>query len=373
MVDYQSYKLIIVYALSALAAYVSFHIAANMRQNHIHQRSSQFVVGAVAIGVGVISAHFILMHMYVPMEPTFESIVWLIFSIFMAFLSALMMSMLLFLCLAKALLASEVKHREKPHILQEDLKAAAHVQTCFLPQPTLSIPCLQFSWAYLPYHLVGGDLFNAIKIDDRHVVFYILDVSGHDVTSSLVTISISQFLAHQGKNLLMETLSPKQLLTALDNEYPMDRFNKYFTIFVSILDVQTGILRYSNGGHPPAILANPDEEIQLLSCGGTIIGIGVNSQFDEEEKHIENGGKLILYTDGLVDFCNEQGEAFGPERLYTLIEGNKQESVKDIETEFRRQFREFGINVNSCWQDDVSFFCIERYTRKESGNHSCWS
>lgn len=259
----------------------------------------------------------------------------------------------------EALTDSQQNRNEKQKILDDDLKAAAQVQTRFLPSPTLKLPNVNLAWAYLPCYLVGGDLFNAIQLDENRIIFYVLDVSGHDVTSAMVTVSISQFLMQQQTAFLNNAFTPKEILNRLDIEYPIERFEKYFTIFYAIFDIKTGKLCYSSAGHPPAILLHPDRKFELLECGGTVIGLNQSSIFHEEEKILEKGSKLILYTDGVIEFCNPEGTFFGAERLYALMEKHKRESAQVIEQEFRRELREFGINVNSNWQDDVSFMCIE--------------
>lgn len=258
-----------------------------------------------------------------------------------------------------ALTDAQRKRNEKQTILNNDLKAAAQVQGRLLPSPSLSLPKVNLAWAYLPCYIVGGDLFNAIQLDENRIIFYILDVSGHDVTSAMVTVSIAQFLMRQQMAFAAHSFSPKEIMTALDTEFPFERFEKYFTIFYSIFDINTGKLCYSSAGHPPAILLHPERELELLECGGTVIGLNQFSSFHEEEITLEKGSKLILYTDGIIEFCNPEGTFFGEDRLYSLMEKNKLESAKGIEQEFRRELREFGVAVQSNWQDDVSFMCIE--------------
>ncbi|MBW1784321.1 MAG: response regulator, partial [Deltaproteobacteria bacterium] len=167
--------------------------------------------------------------------------------------------------------------------LDEDLEAAAGIQRSLLPEKPPDMENMAVAWRFMPCERIGGDIFNVVRLDETHWGIYMLDVSGHGVPSALVTVSASQML-HPHKGLLLkktikpppyyQILSPAEVLNLLDREYPIERFNKYFTITYLIVDVKARRISYSNAAHPAPILLRKDGTLELLDKGGTIIGMG---------------------------------------------------------------------------------------------------
>lgn len=258
--------------------------------------------------------------------------------------------------LTQTLKDSNAKLIQKQKNLDDDLHAAAMIQRSFLPPTNFKIPSLQLASIWLPANLLGGDIFNIIKCNQDKVIFYMVDVSGHDVPSALVTVSISQYL-HQQNAFSTSLLSPKQMMQELDKEYPMDRFNRYFTIYYIVLDISTGTFSYSCAGHPPAIVLSKNKGFKLLDRGGTIIGLNKALPFEEGIESLNNGDKVILYTDGVTEMKNQNNELYGTERLYALLEKVKNEPVVEIVNAIKTSLDDFGQGVVS--QDDISILCFE--------------
>lgn len=140
-----------------------------------------------------------------------------------------------------------------------------------------------------------------------------IDVCGHDVPSALVTVSIAQFFYQHVNS--STALSPKEIMKVLNEEYPIERFDRFFTISYLIVDPSTGLFKYSGAGHPPAIVIKKNGELQLLQLGGPIIGLKKDLNFDEGESVLEEGDKVFLYTDGIIELKNRQGVEFGAPRF----------------------------------------------------------
>jgi sigma-B regulation protein RsbU (phosphoserine phosphatase) len=212
--------------------------------------------------------------------------------------------------------------------LTENLNAAAIIQRSFLLPPELKIAGIQHASMWVPANLLGGDIYNAIPCGPDKVIFYMLDVSGHDVPSALVTVSVSQFLFLQ--NQVMGTaLAPKEMLQLLDKEYPIERFNRFFTIFYLVFDTTTGEVTYSCAGHPPAILLRNGHKPVMLEKGGTIIGLSKGS-FDQGSERLQENDKMILYTDGVLEQKNRKGETYGLDKLHALLDKIKENPIETI-------------------------------------------
>ncbi len=244
----------------------------------------------------------------------------------------------------------------KQKILDDDLKSAAMIQESLLPQKSLQLLNLQLSSTYLPCNPVGGDLFNIIPLPDNKIIFYVLDVSGHDITSAMVTVSVSQFLQQHSLYSDLQ-FSPKEMLTALEREYPYEKFDRFFTIFYFVLDPQTGRMSYSSAGHPPPVLLRHNRPYELLQTNGGLIGINHTDAFEEREIMLENGDKLILYTDGITEFYHHDTDLWGTKQFFSFLEKNKNEPVEILNDMIIKCLK--GLEGSQSQLDDISLICLE--------------
>lgn len=241
---------------------------------------------------------------------------------------------------------------KKQKALNEDLDAASTIQKSFLPPSFFQLGGFQIASLWNPAHLLGGDIFNVIKAKEK-IIFYMIDVSGHDVPSALVTVSVSQFIYQHVNS--CASLSPKGIIKALNDEYPLERFDRYFTIFCLVIDPLKGHFKYSSAAHPPAIILKKNG-IKLLEMRGTVIGLKADVPFEEGEGVLEEGDKVFLYTDGIPELKNQAGEEFGAERFYALLESLQKESIDQIVKEVYAELRSFNCH----FKDDISLLGFEK-------------
>ena len=182
-------------------------------------------------------------------------------------------------------------------------QAAAYVRS-LLPVPLLDGPVLT-DWRFVPSTQLGGDSFGYHWLDDDHFAMYLLDVSGHGVGASLMSVSAMNVL---GSNSLpnVDFHDPGQVLGGLDVAFDMDRHDgKYFTMWYGVYEPSTRILRYAGGGHPAAALfagATPeDAELRLLESDGPGVGFGIGAQFDSQEAQLPAYARMYLYSDGAFE------------------------------------------------------------------------
>ncbi|PQP35595.1 hypothetical protein C6A37_01705 [Desulfobacteraceae bacterium SEEP-SAG9] len=258
---------------------------------------------------------------------------------------------------------------EKERRLDVDLKAAAEIQKSLLPQNTFEAENLEIAWKFEPCEHMGGDIFNIFQIDSEHLGIYMLDVSGHGVPAAMITVSVSQFLQQNIVHLLKDKenssfMAPAQVLNALDKEFPFERFNNFFTITYVIINTKSGDIIYSNAGHPYPILLRKNNPMELLNKKGPIIGMGdlnfIDDRkigFEEGQLKIEPGDKLFIYTDGIVEYQNHNGEFYGDDRFYRNLKALKNESVHNIIDQCISSLMEFGNNTRP--QDDIALLGLE--------------
>jgi len=268
--------------------------------------------------------------------------------------------------LTDELIATNAELTEKQKKLDEDLQAAAGIQQNLLPRNPPEVDNLDIAWKFMPSEQIGGDIFNVLRLDEDHLGFYMIDVSGHGVPPALVTFSISQTLQpHMGCTIRKrpgftpdhQVVSPGEVLKSLDEEYPWERFEWFLTIIFLIVNIRNGHMIYSNAAHPPPILLHADGALELLEEGGTINGLDGLLPFEEGEKILSPGDKIILYTDGVFEFVDSRGEIFGEKRFHELVKGLYRLPIGAVLDEIVLAIERFVQGAKL--QDDVSLLGIE--------------
>lgn len=268
--------------------------------------------------------------------------------------------------LTKALKAANDDLQDKQNRLDEDLQAAAVIQKSLLPVKEPEITFGRLAWSFLPCDRVGGDIFNFFRLDEEHWALYILDVSGHGVPSSMIAVSVSNMLnPHTGLLIkkaitpppYYEIISPGNVLAELDQLYPFERFQKYFTMTYVICNCLTGELQYSSGGHPPPLVIRKSGEIRFLEEGGTLIGLGGVVPFEEGTCFLEPGDRLFLYTDGITEHQSPSGEFFGRDRFQQTLSRQENRPLDQATDEVFSAVMTFGAGQQP--DDDVSLLGFE--------------
>lgn len=266
---------------------------------------------------------------------------------------------------------------EKQERIDEDLEAAAGIQQSLLPSELLDIESINIAWRFMPCQSVGGDIFNVIRLDEDHLAIYMIDVSGHGVPSAMVSVSVSQVMQPRKGYLMKKTidsppfyeiLSPAEVLNALDQEYPIERFDKFFTISYLILNTKDGTLTYSNAAHPLPVLLHKDGTLELLKEGGTIIGMDGILPFEEGKKQMNMGDRLFVYTDGIVEYTNKEGAFYGEERFYAELQRLRHRPISRVIDGIVDSMLFFGDNIDP--QDDASLLGIEFMGKEKVSVHN---
>ena len=256
--------------------------------------------------------------------------------------------------------------RDKQRQLEKDLASAALIQRSLLPNCAPDISGLEVTWKFEPSTKVGGDIFNALRLDETHWGFFVADVSGHGISSAMVTVSLSQTLSPQYGNIVKKkTLdhphhrikSPVEVFKELDRLYPVDRFDKSFTACYMVYDADTGQLDYSNAAHPPPLLVRPDGSSKKLEAGGSFLGLGIDLVFEQDTVKLEPGDRVYVYTDGLYEIFNSREEEFGLERLNKLLASRDGVDLDELWTKIKAELADFAPGALP--RDDITLVCLE--------------
>ncbi len=250
--------------------------------------------------------------------------------------------------------------------LYEDLQAAAEIQRSLLPSSSEALDSMQVAWQFLPCQEVGGDIFNLVQLDSDHWGVYMLDVSGHGVPSAMMVVSITQLLQPYAGYVIREVVGsapasaiipPAEVLQSLDREYPIERFNNYFTITYLVLNTKTGRLTYSSAGHPRPVILRADGGLEELAEGGAVIGMDGIVPLTEGYKMLFPGDRLFAYTDGITEYENDSEEFYGKERFYRELQSLKDRPLDILVQEVIASLKRFGNHAEP--QDDISLLGLQ--------------
>jgi sigma-B regulation protein RsbU (phosphoserine phosphatase) len=235
------------------------------------------------------------------------------------------------------------KNRELEAINQRmklDLEAAARVQQSLLPSELPEHGRAHFAWRYRPCDELAGDCLNVFAFDDRYMGLYVVDVSGHGVSASLLAVTISHNLRVGGGLSLLTGPSeqapgftitnPSDVARRLNALYPMESPARlYFTLLYGILDTETGEFRFVSAGNPGPILAHTDGEVEIFDAPAVPIGLLPDSTYEDTVIQLQAGDRLCLHSDGLSEERNQEGEVLGGERMRNLISRNRDRKLEE--------------------------------------------
>ncbi|MBR6175270.1 MAG: SpoIIE family protein phosphatase [Bacteroidales bacterium] len=205
---------------------------------------------------------------------------------------------------------NEIQIKEQ-HI-EDELAIASTIQQALLPSGKLnpSIHSIDIKGLQIPAKFVGGDLYD-YYVRDNKLLFCVGDVSGKGVPAALLmTISHSLF-----RTVSAREDHPEQIMETLNSSISDNNPDIMFiTMFLGVMDLSTGTIRYCNAGHnPPIVIRNGQAEL-LSTEPSLLLGVEMNAQYTANELTLLPGDTLFLYTDGLTEAENIRKELFGERR-----------------------------------------------------------
>lgn len=206
---------------------------------------------------------------------------------------------------AKRLAKSEQSYRLLAERLQSEIGSAAKYVQAVLPGD-MEGP-VSVSARYLPSNTLGGDCFDFRWIDDDHLMFYLLDVSGHGVESALVAVSVHNTLRSTASLPTEILLEPDQVLAFLNGQFAMELHDSnYFTIFYGVYQRSSATLTYAGGGHPPALLFTGGQCI-VLDSRSIPVGVLDDALFTPTTIPVPPGSQIVVCSDGAYDMRRSDG------------------------------------------------------------------
>ncbi len=196
--------------------------------------------------------------------------------------------------------------------LNKDLREARQLQQSLLPERTKSFGPYQITLHLQSSGYVGGDLVGFFPAGPRHIGLYSIDVSGHGVSSALMTARLAGFLSPVApdQNVSLRRcpdgtyapVPPREAIEKLNNMV-LDEMETehYFTMVLGNLELETGILRMGQAGHPHPVHQKADGSMTQTSPGGFPVGLLPDVEFSEFEFQLSPGDRVLFHSDGITE------------------------------------------------------------------------
>ena len=246
------------------------------------------------------------------------------------------------------------KTTEAKELIENELRIARGIQMSMVPSIFPERPGLDLYASMQPAKEVGGDLYDFVLLGD-HLYFCVGDVSGKGVPASLVMAQTTRLF----RSLATQEKKPAQIAQTINTEMMDDQVTHgmFVTMFIGLLNLQTGHLLFCNAGHNPPVLVGGASGTNMLEIESNApVGLWPEHEFVEEEIESIKGRTLFVYTDGLTEAEDANLQQYGEERMLDFLRHTKLTKSQSVieallgEVEKHRH----GVEAN----DDLTMLCL---------------
>jgi serine phosphatase RsbU (regulator of sigma subunit) len=248
-------------------------------------------------------------------------------------------------------LAQEIRERER---VEQELKVARSIQQASLPKEIPTLEEWQINPYYQPAREVGGDFYDFFELPDGRLGIVVGDATGKGVPAALVMASARSML----RAVAQASESPGNVLRRVNDPLATDiPPNMFVTCFYAILDPKSGSLTYANAGHDLPYLRRRGGGCEELRARGMPLGLMPGMSYEEKEIVLDSGEAALLYSDGLVEAHDPQGDMFGFPRLRELV--GEHGEARSLEEALLEELYSF---VGEGWEqeDDIPLLTLRR-------------
>ncbi len=238
--------------------------------------------------------------------------------------------------------------------LENELLIAREIQQGLLPRSITAVPGFDIAAVNISSKQVGGDYYDVIPAEGGSVIIAIADVSGKGTPASLLMANV-QATVHA----LVPFNLPLSDATARINDliYRNTGADKFITFFWGSLDAAAKTFRYVNAGHNPPIVVRKDGSVERLTEGGLILGIiKTVMPYQEGSVQLRSGDRIILYTDGVSEAMDVNGNDYTEERLEDFVRTLKGKNAEQTLAAVKEEIQRFSAGAPQ--SDDITLVVI---------------
>ncbi len=252
--------------------------------------------------------------------------------------------------------------------IDEELRLASQIQREFLPHKLPGCDHVELRVLFRPAGYVSGDLYDAVRLDENHIGFFVADAAGHGVPAALMTMYLKRSLhgidedpsAPGGYRLV----PPGEALARLNNDMFRHRTGKtrFVTACYGVLNCKTLEVTVARAGHPFPLLLRADGTVEELQPDGMLLGMFPDSQYEQETTQLTPGDRLLIYSDGFQTAFPQLGNGDDAEastanmqyleEFKDLASGSLAQAISQLEAKLDQQIG----SLNQ--RDDLTVLCI---------------
>ncbi len=259
---------------------------------------------------------------------------------------------------SKAAEVTRVNQRLQQATEQIDLELdwARRIQESFLPKSLPTLPQLEFAVKYKPCGRVGGDFYDAFRLDEHHLAFYVADAMGHGVPASLLTIFMKKgIVAKEITGKSYRLVPPHEILAKLNRDLIEQALAEqpFVTMAYFLLDLRDGKTQFARAGHPYPLHIPREGPIASWQIEGSLLGV-FDVAFRSQTFDLKPGDKLLTFTDGMDSAAFEK-HAVGTTSLFAAAREFRHLPIRELVD----RLAEVLFNQTDL-QDDLTILGVER-------------
>lgn len=237
--------------------------------------------------------------------------------------------------------------------LEDELEIARMITSRLLPREMLHFPGIGIDAYYEPMDKIGGDFYD-YSVHNNNLEIFIADVSGHGLPSAFISLITKMSLDQ-----IDDRSKPQTVLKQINTTIMRSTVKSIFvTCFFCVINPVAKSMVYANAGHFPPILYRKDsDEFVELQSKGIALGWFDATGIEESSIVINEGDRILLYTDGILECRNDRGEMFGYDRLKQCIKENKDTDAKGFSRSLIDKIGQFC--QHSQMDDDCTFIVVD--------------
>jgi serine phosphatase RsbU (regulator of sigma subunit)/catechol 2,3-dioxygenase-like lactoylglutathione lyase family enzyme len=242
-----------------------------------------------------------------------------------------------------------LQKREVERRATRELEIAREVQARLFPQSLPPMATLEYAGMCMQARQVGGDYYDFLDLGRERLGLVLSDIAGKGIAGALLMANLQANLRSQCAIAIDQPQAFLRSVNHLFFENTTD--GAYATLFFGEYDERQRRLRYVNCGHLPALLLRAGGEIERLEATGTVLGLFEQWDCAVEERKLEPGDTLVIYTDGVTESFHEHEEQFGEQRLIATLQRHRGCTSQELIAAVVKEVQQFSLNEQ---QDDIT-------------------
>jgi hypothetical protein len=212
-------------------------------------------------------------------------------------------------------------------VFRDELEVARQLQRDLLPKKAPEVEGYEFAFSYSSANTIGGDYYDFLTLEDGRIALVVGDASGHGMAAAMLMA-----ISNATLKLAADTDPAPLAVARMVNRALVGTGGPraFLTLFYGLLEPRSGQLEYVCAGHPFPLLRRTDGELLKLGTGSYPLGLRSELELTPDSAHLGSGDLLLLFSDGIPEAIDEEGEAYGFERLERTFEpGGSPQQIHD--------------------------------------------